>query len=179
MKLLIIFILSVIYPKLQPLGQGVDYRSAHSMESAGDFISLSAEFSSCMKHSIYHCGGGNPHFRVNANRNSSAVIPHMDNIAGKQVHIDMGAVSRQRFVDSVVYNFVYQVVEASGTGRADIHARPLSYRFQSLQHLNLGLVVFVFMMHWVLLLIHALPPVLGFGPFLPAGRPVERERMGD
>ena len=67
----------------------------------------------------------------------------MDDVPFLDADLDMGTEARQGLIDGVVHDLIHQVVQARGRGGADIHARPLAHRFQPLQHLDLGGVVFL------------------------------------
>ena len=58
-----------------------------------------------------------------------------------QPHDDFRAKARQRFVDGVIHNFIYAVVQAPGIGGADVHAGALAHGLQAFQHLNLRFVI--------------------------------------
>ncbi len=67
---------------------------------------------------------------------------------------DIVAMAGERFVDGVVDDLEYHVVQAGAIGRiADVHARALPYCFQTLKLLNARFVVGryrVALCHWVL-----------------------------
>jgi len=50
---------------------------------------------------------------------------------------------RQRFVDGVVDNFVYEMVQTGRARGPDIHGRAFAYRFEALEDLDLVGAVFV------------------------------------
>ena len=127
---------------LQPLGQGVYHGSAHSVETAGYLISPAAEFSSGVEYRKYHFHGGNPRLVIDSNRNSPAIIDYGYRIIGVDGHINMVAKSSQRFVHRIVHDFIHQMMKTAGRSAADIHSRPFSHRFQSLQDLDLICSVF-------------------------------------
>ncbi len=54
-------------------------------------------------------------------------------VVGVDGHVDAVAVAGQRLVDGVVDDLVDQVVQARGTGRADVHAGALAHRLQALE----------------------------------------------
>ena len=49
----------------------------------------------------------------------------------------------ESLVDGVVHNLVNEVVKSGFRGRAYVHTRTLSHRFETFQNLNLAFVVFV------------------------------------
>ena len=62
-------------------------------------------------------------FRVNAGRNAAAVILYRYRVVGMDGDLNVTTVARERFVDSVVHNLEYHVVQTGAViGIADIHA---------------------------------------------------------
>ena len=55
-----------------------------------------------------------PSLFVNTHRNASAVVLHGNNIAGQNFNLDMGAKTRQRFIDRVIHNFINKMVQPRG-----------------------------------------------------------------
>ena len=62
---------------------------------------------------------------------------HAHAAVGEDRDVDRVAVAGERLVDRVVDDLVDQVVQAAGTGRSDVHARPLANRFEALENLDL------------------------------------------
>ena len=128
---------------LQPLGQGVDDRSAYAVQSAGHLVSAAAKFAAGVQH-----GKDNRHRRdaqlwLDANRDAAAVILDAHNVPRQQVDQDLGAVPGHNLVDGVVHNLIDQVMKTLRPGGADVHARALAHRVQPLQDLNItGIILF-------------------------------------
>ena len=61
-------------------------------------------------------------FGVNIDRNTASIILYPDGIVFFQYDQNGIAIARHRFVDTVVDNFVYQMMQPVRTGRADIHS---------------------------------------------------------
>lgn len=55
---------------------------------------------------------------------------------------DLGTVAGEGFVDRVVYDFEYAVMEAALVGVADVHVGALADAFEAFELLNIGSVVF-------------------------------------
>ena len=53
---------------------------------------------------------------MDVDRNTAAIVFYGHNIVSVQTYIDGFAMSGQRFIDAVVYNFVHQVVKSTATG---------------------------------------------------------------
>ena len=60
-------------------------------------------------------------------RNTTSVILYCDGVVLVDGNLDVVAITGERFVDGVVYNFVNQVMESLDTNVADIHGRTLTY----------------------------------------------------
>ena len=55
--------------------------------------------------------------------------------------MDRFAISGERFVDTVVHDFIDQMMQTLGTCTADVHAGSFANRFESLKDLYLGRVI--------------------------------------
>jgi hypothetical protein len=70
------------------------------------------------------------------NRHTAAVI---NNSKGAVLHdrdFDMGAVPCKSFVDRVVHDFVYEVVQAALTCRSDVHAGTFANGIEAFKDLD-------------------------------------------
>ena len=129
---------------LQPFGKGVHHAGAHAMETAGNLVAAAAELAAGMEDGEDHRHRRQPCLLLDTHRDTPAVIGNPDDVPREDIHLNMGAVPRQGFINGVIYNFIDQVMEALGAGRADVHARPLPHRFQPFQYLYL---VFAILFH--------------------------------
>ena len=85
--------------------------------------------------------GGDAHLFVHAHGDTASVILDADNIAREYLNIDIRAEARESFVYGVVDYLIHKVVQAARTRRADVHAGTLADGFQTLEDLDLALVV--------------------------------------
>ena len=134
--------------------QGIHHAGTYAVQTAGYLIAPAAELAAGMEYGKHHGSGGNAFFGMDANRNTPAVVHHADHIVRQDIHLDFGAVSSQRFVDGVIHDFIYQMVQSLGTGGADIHTGALAHRLQSFQDLNLAFIV-----HLIFFCAHTVPPL--------------------
>ena len=107
--------------QLQLLRQGVNHRDAYAVQTAGNFIGVIIEFTASVQdgHDNFRCGDAL--FRVNAGRDAAAVILDGDGVIAVDGDNDIFAVTRERFVDSVIHNLEYHVVQTGAVIRvADI-----------------------------------------------------------
>ena len=96
-----------------------------------------------MEDGIHHLQSGLAGLGLDIHWHAPAVIRDPDGVVLQNFHGNMVAVSRQRLVDGVVHNLIYQVVQAGGGRGADIHARAFAHGLQPLQHLDFRRAVLV------------------------------------
>jgi len=123
--------------QLYKLGQGVDDRKADAMKSSGDLVRPIIEFPSRMELHHDHFHGGPFLFLVEIDGDPPAIISHRDTVIEMNDDIDAMTVSGQGFIDAVVNQFMDEMMEPFDSGISDIHGRPLSYRGQPLQDLDM------------------------------------------
>ncbi|MBA7581623.1 hypothetical protein ES708_23531 [subsurface metagenome] len=70
-------------------------------------------------------------------RNTPAVILYADHISLFNNHGNGAAVSRKCFVDRIVDDLVSKVMETVRAGSSDIHTRPFTDMFHSLEYLDM------------------------------------------
>ena len=133
----------------QPFGQGVHHRQAHPVEAAGYLIAATAELSAGVEHRKGDLQGAFAHLFMVAHGNTPAIVPDRNGIIRPDVHLHMGAIPGQGFVDGVIHQLPYQMVQASCVGGADIHAGPPFDRLQPFQHLNFRSIVFFVVVHGI------------------------------
>src|ERR1017187_10374382 len=73
---------------------------------------------------------------VPAHRHAPSVILDRDHSICGDLDRDPGGVAGHRLVNRVVDDLPDQVMKAAGVGRADVHARPLPDRLESLEDLD-------------------------------------------
>jgi len=74
---------------------------------------------------------------VDVNRDAAAVIGDLDSISRQKPHLDILGKTGQRLIQAVINTLPNQMVEALGTGRADVHAGTAPHRLQSFQNINI------------------------------------------
>lgn len=128
--------------QFQFLRQSVDYRDAHAVQTAGDFIGVIVKFTARVQNGHDHFRRRDAFFRVNTGRNATAIIRYGHGVIGVNSHDDIFTVTRERFVDSVIYHLEYHVVQTGAVIRvADIHTRALTHRIQPFQDFDTGGVI--------------------------------------
>ena len=89
-----------------------------------------------MQHGQDHLGRRSA-VRHLVDRDAAPVIDDRDRVVDVDRDVDLVAESRQRLVYGVVDDLVDQVMQPRGSGRADVHGRPLADGLQAFQHLDL------------------------------------------
>ena len=123
----------------------VDDADADAVQTAGHLVAVAAELAAGVEHGEHDLGRALALVRtgrVRVDRDAAAVVVDPAAAVGEQRDADAGAVARHRLVDGVVDDLPDQVVETGQTGGADVHARPLADRVETLEDLDvLGAVV--------------------------------------
>ena len=115
-----------------------------------------------MQNGVHNRHGRQTRLVLHTDRHAAAVILHADDIAGQDAHIDAVAIAGQGFVDGVVHDLIDQVVQATGGGGADVHARALADGFQTFKDLYLiRIVIRIHMRHFVNIHINSHFPFFG------------------
>ena len=107
--------------QLQLLRQGVNNGNAYAMQTTGNFIRVIIEFTARVQNGHDHFRRRHALFRVNTGRNTAAVILYGDGVVAVDSNNDVFTVTCERFVDSVIHNLEYHVVQTGAVIRvADI-----------------------------------------------------------
>ena len=113
----------------------IDDRNAHTVEAAGDLVSLAAELAAGVEHREHDLGRGLVGILgVRVDRDAAAVVDDPAATVGQQGDVDPVRVAGQGLVDRVVDDLVYEVMEAGRTGRADVHTGPLTDRLKTFEN---------------------------------------------
>ncbi|MNO00393.1 hypothetical protein D3C81_2202740 [compost metagenome] len=80
------------------------------MQTAGDFIGVIIEFTACVQDGHDHFGRRNALFRVDTGWDTTTIIGNGHGVVSVDCHHDIFTVTRERFVDSVIYHLEYHVV---------------------------------------------------------------------
>jgi hypothetical protein len=121
---------------LHPLREGVHHRAADAVQAARDLVGALVELAPGVELGHHHFEGADLLGRMNVDRDAPAVVLDGDDVAAADLYRDVRAVSGQGLVDRVVHDLKHEVVEAVGTGRADVHARPLPHVLEALENLD-------------------------------------------
>ncbi len=120
--------------EVQPLGQRVDDRHADAVQAAGDLVAAAvAELAAGVEHGEDDLGGGLLLLGHRVDGDAAAVVRDRDGVVRVDDDLDLVGLAGEGLVDGVVDDLVDQVMEAAGAGRADVHARALADRLETLQ----------------------------------------------
>ncbi len=136
-----------------PFTQCIDNTDADTMKPTGNRITVSAKFATGMEHSQNDFDSRFPHF-MHSNGNTTAIVNDADAIVFPDFHFDMCAITGQCFINTIIYHFIYEMVQSTQTRTANIHTRPFAYGFQPFQDLDLFRTILYFFVfrHAMLLL---------------------------
>jgi hypothetical protein len=164
---------------VQPGRQRVDHRRADPVQASGGRVGAAAELAARVQPGHHDLDPGQAGARLDVDRDAPAVVPDLHRAVGVQVDLDPGAVPAQRLVHGVVDDLPEAVDQPAGVGRADVHARALPDRLQTLEHQQVARGVGVRLE----LAVAAGMEGLGHPARLPAGRdraaPTHRPRSAD
>src|SRR5690606_16309338 len=107
-------------PHFQVRGQGVDHRHTHPVQTTGELVVLIGELTAGVEFGENQLYPGNPLFRVDIHRHAAAIVRYRQGAVLVQGHLDLTRMTGQGFVNTVVDDFLGQVVRTGGVG---IHPR--------------------------------------------------------
>src|SRR5690606_29998422 len=110
---------------------------ADAVQTARDRVPAAAELAAGVQDGQHHLDGRLGRVGgVRVDGDAAAVVIHADAAVLEDGHLDVVGVAGQRLVDGVVDDLVHEVVQTAGTSGADVHARALADRFQTLEDLD-------------------------------------------
>ena len=121
---------------VEPGGQRVDHRGAHTVQTAGCRVRAAAELPARVQPGVDQLDPGQAGARLDVDRHAAAVVADLDRPVVVQGHLDAVAVPAQRLVDRVVDDLPQAVHEPARVGGADVHAGTLADRLEPLEDLE-------------------------------------------
>src|SRR3974390_1283245 len=122
--------------ELEPVRKRVYHGNADAVQSARYLVGLAVKLTSGVQN-------GHDDFRrrtllggVHVDRNAAAVVDDGNGVVGMNRDVDLVGKARHRFVNGIVDNFPYEVVQTHFAGRADVHGRTQAHSFETAKHLN-------------------------------------------
>ena len=108
----------------QQVGQRIDHRNTHAVQTAGGFIGFAVKFTTRVKLGHNHFKRGFArHLRVVFNRNTASVIADSQEAFSIEININEIGMTGNSFVHRIVDDFGKQMVQCFFVGTTDIHAR--------------------------------------------------------
>ena len=141
LKAHIVLGVAVAYLGFEPVGQCVYNRRADAVQAAGNLVARAVELAACVQHGQNDLERRNAHLRMDAARDAASVIRNADDVALFDRDLDVRAVACERLVDRVINDLIHQMMQTARRGRTDVHTGALADGFQSLEDLDLVLVV--------------------------------------
>ena len=138
---LLIIALAVINLSRKSVRKSIYYRKTYSVQASRYLVSAAAEFSAGMKHRKYDLKRGYAHFMMNSYRDTSSVVLNSHGAVFKKLNNYCIADACKSFVNTVVYDLINKVVQASLACASDIHTRTFAHGLQAVKHLYGVLVV--------------------------------------
>ena len=97
--------------ELQRFRERIHAAHADAVQSARNFVRVRIELAAGVQLGHHHLRRGDAFFFVHVHGNAAAVVDHGHRIVVVDGDVDLGAVTRQRFVHRVVDHFVDQVMQ--------------------------------------------------------------------
>ncbi len=121
---------------LTPFRKRIYGRNTDTMQTAGDFIAAAIKFTARVEGGHHQLQGRPLLGRMLGHRNTTAIIHNSHAVIFMDRDLNFITRSSQCFVDRVIDDLVYQVMERFDIRTANIHARTAANRLQTFQHLN-------------------------------------------
>jgi hypothetical protein len=109
------------------------------VQAPGDLVGVVVELTAGVEHGHDDLGGGSALVFVDVHRDTAAIVHDTHRLIFVDDHVDFAAVPGEGFVDGVVDGLEHHVVQSGPVvGVSYVHSRPLSYRVQALENLDIG-----------------------------------------
>ena len=124
-------------------GERIDDGDTDTVQAARHLVALAAELAARVQDGQDHLNRRLAAL-MHIDGDTSPIVDDSDAVIPFDRHINMVTIASQSLIDRVVNHLVDEMVQAALRRAADVHARALSYSFQTFQNLNLiGAVVAV------------------------------------
>ena len=114
-------------------GQGVHHGNAHAVQTTGELIVFVGELTARMQTAEDQLDGRHALFRMDIHRHAAPVVDNFQRLIGVQDNVNALGMACQRFVHTVINNFLAQVVWARRIG---VHPRAAANRLKPGEDLN-------------------------------------------
>jgi hypothetical protein len=121
---------------LQPFGEGIDRRHAHSMKTTGYFVAPAPELGSRMQDRVHDLQSRFSTLWMDVHRDTPAVVHHGDGEIRVNDNLNLVTGPGEGFVYGVVCDFEDKMMQATDVRAAHIHARASADGLEPLQYLD-------------------------------------------
>ena len=122
--------------QFEPVRKGVDDGNADAVQTAGNFVGVTVEFSAGVQDREHHFRRWSLFRGVHVDGDAAAVIHHGDRIIRMYRDVDFIGVAGHGFVDGVVDDFPHQMVQAHVSRRADVHRGTQAHGFETAENFD-------------------------------------------
>jgi len=134
----VVFLAAAANPDFEVFGQRVDDRDADAVQTARILVALVIKFGASVQARQDQLDAGNFFFRMFIDRHAPTVVDDFERPILEQGHLNFLAMTSQRFVDTVVDDFMGEMIRPSRIG---VHTGPAPYRLQPAQDFDVRSVV--------------------------------------
>ncbi len=113
--------------------QRVDHGDADPVQTTGKLVVLVGKLAARVQLGEDQLDTRHPFLGVNVHRHAAAVVDHFQRVVLVQDHLDRAGMPGKGFVDTVVDDFLGQVIGPRGVG---VHARALAHRIEAGKNLD-------------------------------------------
>jgi len=121
---------------IEPLGESIDRRDPHPVETTGHLVPPAAKLGPCVQDGVNDLQGVLAGALFQAHRDAAPVVLHGHRAILMDGDIYASAGSGQGLVNRIIDYLEHQMMQSAHVGAADIHARPTPDSLQSLEDLN-------------------------------------------
>ena len=118
---------------VHPRRQRVDDRQADAVQTARGDVRAATELAAGVQLGRHHLDAGQPGLGLLVGGDAAAVVVDLGRPVGVQGHLHGVRGAGERLVDPVVDDLPQALHETAGVGGADVHARALAHRLESLE----------------------------------------------
>jgi hypothetical protein len=119
---------------VEALGEGVDDRGTHPMETTGCCVRAGAELAAGVQFCEDDLDPAETGLWFDVHGNTAGAVVHLDGIISVEDDADLITVTAERLIHRVVNDLPEAVHESPGIRGTDVHAGPLTDRFEAFEN---------------------------------------------
>ena len=132
-ELLAVHLPVAAYLRYEPLRERVDDGDADAVQAARHLVAVAAELPAGVELREHDGQRRHPLVSDDVHRDARAGVAHRHGIVRMDRHVDEVVAAGEGLVDGVVDHLVDEVMEASRTRRADVHAGSQAHRLEAFE----------------------------------------------